>query len=226
MRKPGVVTAPLIVNENTTHGTQLIQHDLAGIRRWFRREDVLANGLLVGGNRGTVTGNGRRFGDDELPLLQYLRVRWQRQPRTLLRILTLACLSVSSIGLASVGAKDGLPSHESRCARPRDRRDPSFDRLCHTSVGRQSHFFCPRLAKPDAGEQIGTPRSRCAAKFRGWRAIEREILQQRQLIVAEAPAVALSLCPLFPPHQRTRGQGRPRRAGTTDGCRRGRAGLL
>src|SRR4029453_13041999 len=60
---------------NTTHGTTVIQHDLAGIRRWFRRDgDVLGQRVRWWwGSRGySDRGNGRRFGDDELPLLQYL----------------------------------------------------------------------------------------------------------------------------------------------------------
>ena len=61
------------------------------------------------------------------------------------------------------------------------------------------------------------------SKVRGLRAIEREILPQRQLIVAEAPAVApVPVPPVPPPTSEPVGQGRPRR----DGCRRGRAGLL
>jgi hypothetical protein len=61
------------------------------------------------------------------------------------------------------------------------------------------------------------------SKVRGLRAIEREILPQRQRLVAEAPAVApVPVPPVPPPPSEPVGQGRPRR----DGCRGGCAGVL
>jgi hypothetical protein len=65
------------------------------------------------------------------------------------------------------------------------------------------NHFLRDLAKPML-ETDRHAKVKMRSKVRGLRAIEREILQQRQLIVAEAPAVAPVTMPPAPPPQRTR----------------------
>lgn len=60
------------------------------------------------------------------------------------------------------------------------------------------NHFLRDLAKPMLGTDSHA-KVKMRSKVRGLRAIEREVLQQRQLIVAEAPAVASVPVPLVPP---------------------------
>jgi len=77
---------------------------------------------------------------------------------------------------------------------------PSFP---GSRIGIASIIFLRDVAKPML-ETDRHAKVKMRSKVRGLRAIEREILPQRQLIVAEAPAVAPVPVPPVPHHQRTR----------------------